>query len=92
MDTESFFGDMARLSLAGTSSGVTFDSSKTKESYLGTAKGILGPDFVFPISAAGGVVSQKYGSLTDSEIEDLMACFVGIALRERKVDREEEVG
>jgi hypothetical protein len=66
-------------------------SNRTKESYLATAKKILGPDFELPVVTDGGVVWQKYGSLTDSEIEELMGCFVGVALCERKVN-EEEVG
>jgi len=62
---------------------------------LATAKKILGSDFELPIAAAdggGGVVSQKYGLLTDSQIEEVMRCFVEIALSERKVERVDEVG
>jgi hypothetical protein len=70
-------------------------SGKSKESYLATAKKILGSDFELPIAATdggGGVVSQKYGMLTDSQIEELMGCFVEIALCERKVEHVVEVG
>lgn len=84
--------DELAIHLSRTSSGIASSSEQTKESYLTTAKKLLGPDFELPIVADGGVVSQKYGSLTDSEIEELMGCFVGVALCERKVENEEEVG
>lgn len=70
-------------------------SGKGKESYLATAKKILSSDLELPIAATdggGGVVSQNYGLLTDSQIEEVMGCFVEIALCEKKVEHVDEVG
>ncbi|KAF8965646.1 hypothetical protein BDZ97DRAFT_1811635 [Flammula alnicola] len=81
--------DIERLGLSSTRVGDTLfrigNYSSAKEEYLKVAKSIVGPSSEFPISANGGVISQRYATLTDSQIVDLMGCLNGLAQCERKL-------
>ncbi|KAF8883072.1 hypothetical protein CPB84DRAFT_1713436 [Gymnopilus junonius] len=89
-----FFGDLERLSLSSTKIGDTLfrigNHASAKEEYLRIARSILGPSFQVPIEEHGGVISSKYGSLIDSEIADLMACYIGIAQCDEELGKQQE--
>lgn len=57
-----------------------------KEEYSKVAREILGPTTEFPICSDGGIVSQKYASLSDADIVDLMGCLNGLGQCERELE------
>ena len=56
------------------------------EEYLKLAREILGPTAEFPVCSNGGIVSQKYASLADADVVDLMGCLNGLAQCERELE------